>query len=164
MTEVVTTSATIGRAVRRFLSSTPKRTFLIYPLCVVLFEFAVYGQWTVVPWTAPLLAWGYLQYRLTGNFRHGISKGSSGMDLMPERLVERGPYRYTRNPMYLGHLIFMAGLALTFKSWLGLVILATNMVWFHRRVLEDEARLTHQFGAEYTGYTLRVRRWIPYLF
>lgn len=163
MTELAATSA-VGQAVRRFVSSTPKRTFVIYPLCVVLFEFAVYGQWTVVPWGVPLLAWGYLQYRLTGNFRHGIAKGSSGMDAMPECIVERGPYRYTRNPMYLGHLIFMAGLALTFKSWLALAILVVNMVWFHRRVLEDEARLTRQFGAQYTEYTGRVKRWIPYLF
>ena len=39
---------------------------------------------------------------------------ATGMDVPPQRIISQGPYRFTRNPMYLGHLIFMAGLALTF--------------------------------------------------
>jgi protein-S-isoprenylcysteine O-methyltransferase Ste14 len=149
--------------VRQFLMSTPKRTFLLYPLAVIAFEFAIYRQLTIAWWGVPLLFWGFLQYKLTGRFRHGIAKGSSGMQLMPERIVDYGPYRYTRNPMYLGHLIFMAGLTLTFQSWLALAILLVNIVWFHRRVLSDEARLTQAFGAEYTDYKSRVKRWIPFI-
>jgi protein-S-isoprenylcysteine O-methyltransferase Ste14 len=34
-------------------------------------------------------------------------------------------------------------------------------IWFHRRVLADEARLAARFGAEYTDYTRRVKRWLP---
>ncbi|HSV21703.1 MAG TPA: methyltransferase [Xanthobacteraceae bacterium] len=40
------------------------------------------------------------------------------MDAMPQRIIATGPYRYTRNPMYLGHIIFMAGLVLTFRRGL----------------------------------------------
>ncbi len=75
--------------------------------------------------------------------------------------MEDGLYAYTRNPMYLGHLIFMLGLAVTFWSWLALILLAVNAIWFHRRVLQDETRLTTIFGAEYTAYQARVKRWIP---
>ena len=154
-------AAPLWRPIQRFFESTPKRTFILYPLLVMAFEYAVYGRLTVTWWGLPLLPWGFLQYKLTGRYRHGIAKGSSGMELMPERIVDHGPYRYTRNPMYLGHLIFMTGLAVTFQSWLALAILVGNIVWFQRRVLSDEARLTAAFGAEYTSYKARVKRWIP---
>jgi protein-S-isoprenylcysteine O-methyltransferase Ste14 len=49
----------------------------------------------------------------------------------------------------------------TFRSIFSLALLAANAVWFHRRVLADEARLMALFGSEYRDYTLRVRRWIP---
>jgi protein-S-isoprenylcysteine O-methyltransferase Ste14 len=65
--------------------------------------------------------------------------------------------------MYLGHLIFMLGLALTFRSWLALAILVVNAVWFDRRVRGDEAHLEKMFGADYLAYKARVKRWIPFL-
>ena len=154
-------AAPLWRPIQRFFESTPKRTFVLYPLLVMAFEYAIHGRLAVSWWGLPLLPWGFLQYKLTGRYRHGIAKGSSGMELMPERIVDHGPYRYTRNPMYLGHLIFMTGLAVTFQSWLALAILVGNIVWFQRRVLSDEARLTAAFGAEYTNYKARVKRWIP---
>lgn len=83
------------------------------------------------------------------------------MDVPPERIVEHGPYRYVRNPMYLGHLIFMLGLALTFRSWLAVALLVFHVAWFNRRVIEDEARLEAQFGSVYLDYKARVKRWIP---
>jgi protein-S-isoprenylcysteine O-methyltransferase Ste14 len=63
--------------------------------------------------------------------------------------------------MYLGHLIFMLGLAITFASWAAAALLAFHVVWFHVRVLEDEARLQTQFGQRYLDYKTRVKRWIP---
>jgi uncharacterized membrane protein len=83
------------------------------------------------------------------------------MDVPPERIITQGPYRFTRNPMYLGHLIFMLGLTLTFWSWLALVIFIGRAYWFHRRVLHDEIRLEKIFGAEYAAYRVEVKRWIP---
>jgi len=149
------------RAVR-WLGRTPNRTFALYPACVVLFELALKGSHIVVdPWGLPLLAWGYLQYRLVGRYRTAIGGGGPGPDIPPQRLVTSGPYRYTRNPMYLGHLIFMAGLALTFRSWLGVALLLFHVAWFHCRVLGDEARLKTIFGSEYADYARRVKRWVP---
>ena len=63
---------------------------------------------------------------------------------MPDRILDHGPYRFTRNPMYLGHLIFLAGLAITFWSWFALILLAARAVWFHCRVLQDEAAAAHR--------------------
>ena len=94
-----------------------------------------------VSWGLPLLAWGYLQYKLVGGYRGPRAGGGPGMETMPDRILDHGPYRYTRNPMYLGHLIFLIGLAITFWSWFALILLAARAVWFHCRVLHDEERL-----------------------
>jgi protein-S-isoprenylcysteine O-methyltransferase Ste14 len=87
--------------------------------------------------------------------------GGWGFDNIPDRVVDTGPYRLTRNPMYLGHLIVMAGLAITFRSWFALLLLMARAVWFHKRVLKDEQRLAETFGADYAAYCQRVKRWIP---
>jgi protein-S-isoprenylcysteine O-methyltransferase Ste14 len=85
------------------------------------------------------------------------------MDTMPQRIIATGPYRYTRNPMYLGHIIFMAGLVLTFRSWFAIILLIARGIGFQRRVLQDETRLERMFGAEYSAYRIHVRRWIPFV-
>jgi len=45
-----------------------------------------------------------------------------------------------------------------------LALIAVHVVWFHRRVIDDEARLRTLFGAQYVDYQARVKRWIPGLF
>jgi protein-S-isoprenylcysteine O-methyltransferase Ste14 len=146
----------------RWASSTPVQTFILCPIAVVLVELLLqHGKLTLVPWGALLLAWGYLQYRLVGRYRLPRAGGSAGMARPPDRLIDSGPYRFTRNPMYLGHIIFMLGLALAFWSWFALLILAVRAVWFQKRVLHDEARLEKLFGAEFVAYRTRVKRWVP---
>jgi len=150
------------RSLLRWLTRTPVQTFVLCPLLVVAFELVRQGErLTVVPAGLALLAWGYLQYLMVGRLRSRFGGGGPGIGVPPDRIVESGPYRYVRNPMYLGHLIFMLGLALTFASWFALVLFAARAVWFHRRVLEDEARLQAMFGAPYLDYQRRVKRWIP---
>ena len=145
-----------------WLGRTPVQSFILCPLAVIGFELALNrGGLNFVPWGAPLLAWGYLQYRLVGLYRLGEAGGGPGMATLPQRIVDEGPYRYTRNPMYLGHLIFMLGLALTFWSWFALLLFVLRAAWFQKRVVGDEARLKATFGAEYEAYRARVKRWVP---
>ncbi|HEY6254989.1 MAG TPA: isoprenylcysteine carboxylmethyltransferase family protein [Xanthobacteraceae bacterium] len=150
---------------RRFLhwfGRTPVQTFILCPLAVLAFELARQGgEMTFVPWGAPLVVWGYLQYRLVGRYRLRRGGGGPGMAAPPQRIVAQGLYRYTRNPMYLGHLIFMLGLAVTFWSWLALILLVLRAAWFQYRVLGDEARLAAKFGPEYEAYRAQVKRWVP---
>jgi len=146
----------------RLRTSTPVHTFVLLPLIVVACEFILRGGALAFdPWGVPLLVLGYAQYRLVGGFRTAHGGGGPGIEVPPTRLVAEGPYRFTRNPMYLGHLIFMLGLAVTFRSYVGLALLALRAVWFHRRVVADEARLIERFGAEYADYMRRVKRWVP---
>src|SRR6266478_3878910 len=95
-----------------WLGRTPVQSFILSPLAVIGFELALHGGGIAfVPFFVavglPLVAWGYLQYLLVGRYRLRQGGGGPGMAAPPQRIVAQGPYRYTRNPMYLGHLIFM---------------------------------------------------------
>ena len=152
----------MGNRLLSWVSRTPVQTFILCPLAVIGFELALQGGGLIfVPWGVPMLAWGYLQYRLVGRYRLGQAGGGPGMATLPQRIVDEGPYRYTRNPMYLGHLIFMLGLALTFWSWFALALFVLRAAWFQHRVLRDEARLAATFGNDYEEYRARVKRWVP---
>jgi protein-S-isoprenylcysteine O-methyltransferase Ste14 len=147
---------------RRWLGSTSNRTFIVWPLVLYAAEALLQRGWPRIHlWALPLLAWGYLQYKLVGTYRSREGGGGPGISVPPERIVDWGPYGFVRNPMYLGHLIFFAGVALVLGSWLAAAVFAFHAFWFDRRVREDEARLASLFGDAYREYCRRVKRWIP---
>lgn len=149
----------------RRLKGTSSRTFVLYPLIVVAGELLLnQGRLQFEPLFPPIMAWGYLQYRLCGRYRIKRGGGGPGMDTPPDRLVMTGPFAYTRNPMYLGQIIFLLGLALTLRSLFAAALTAAVAVWFHVRVLRDERRLVLRFGEPYVGYLGRTKRWLPGLF
>lgn len=151
--------------IAKLLGGTSFRTFILYPVIVVGWELLLNdGRLRLVPWYLPLMAWGFLQYWLIGKYRIQRSGGGPGMDTPPERLVTSGPFAWCRNPMYLGHIIFLLGLTLSLQSLLAALITAATVVWFQFRVRRDEKRLAERFGQPYLDYTARVRRWIPGLF
>jgi len=149
----------------RFCSRTPIRTFVVYPVVSLLWELAAKGnQFEANLWFAPMMLWGYLQYRLCGRYRVKHGGGGPGLETPPERLVSTGFYAYTRNPMYLGHVIFLIGVTLTLQSWLAALITIGTAIWFHIRVIGDEKELIKRLGEPYVDYLSNVKRWIPRLF
>jgi protein-S-isoprenylcysteine O-methyltransferase Ste14 len=91
-----------------------------------------------------------------------VGKGTPAPFDPPRRLVIRGPYRYLRNPMYLGAALALLGAALFYRSlpllgYVGGFLLVTHgfVVWY------EEPTLGRLFGAEYQAYRTRVRRWLP---
>jgi protein-S-isoprenylcysteine O-methyltransferase Ste14 len=141
------------------------RTFVVVPLVVLAWELLITrGQLTLNLWGVPLLLWGYLQYKLVGRYRLRLGGGGPGMKTLPEHLVTGGPYAYIRNPMYLGHIIFLVGLALLLHSVLAALVAVASAAFFHVRVKRDEQRLREFFGEAYVAYCGRVRRWVPGLF
>jgi hypothetical protein len=146
----------------KFLSRTPNRTFLLYPLVTLVWELIIHaGKIKINPWFLPLMVWGYLQYRLCGKYRGVRGGGGPGPEIPADRLVASGIYAYTRNPMYLGHIIFLTGLTLTLRSWLAALITVAVAVWLHFRVLADERNLAVKLGQPYVAYTQTVKRWVP---
>jgi protein-S-isoprenylcysteine O-methyltransferase Ste14 len=76
-------------------------------------------------------------------------------------IVENGPYRFTRNPIYLGMFIGLAGLAVAFDTlWLLLMLVLFTFLIRFGVVSREEAYLDRKFGDVYRGYRSRVRRWL----
>lgn len=75
--------------------------------------------------------------------------------------VIAGPYRFTRNPMYIGLTLAYIGLSMmTALTW-ALVLLPLVLIALYALVIRREERyMRHAFGADYVAYARRVRRWL----
>ncbi len=82
--------------------------------------------------------------------------------LAPQKqLVTSGPYRFTRNPLYLGGNLFIFLGAVLFRgSPAGIVLTAVNVVAVDFMIRREEKQLENDFGEEWASYKNRVRRWI----
>jgi protein-S-isoprenylcysteine O-methyltransferase Ste14 len=89
-----------------------------------------------------------------------------GTTILPARrptraIVAAGPYRFTRNPMYVGMALAYLGGALLLNSVWPLLLLPVVLITVDRYVVAREELYLHaKFGDEYTAYTRRVRRWL----
>jgi protein-S-isoprenylcysteine O-methyltransferase Ste14 len=80
----------------------------------------------------------------------------------PRRLVVRGLYRYSRNPMYVGVLTTIVGWALRYRSPALLLYAGVVGLCFQSFIiLYEEPHLARVFGAEYAAYRASVGRWLP---
>lgn len=100
-----------------------------------------------------LSAWGAITFR------------RAGTPVIPThdatRIVTHGPYRFTRNPMYLGLTLGYIGIALVMNVTWPLILLPLVLWALYALVIRKEERyLADTFGDEYQTYRARVRRWI----
>jgi len=76
-------------------------------------------------------------------------------------IIDTGPYRFTRNPIYLGMMLGLIGLAVALNSlWLLLTLAPFALVIRYGVVAREEAYLERKFGDAYRHYRARVRRWL----
>lgn len=76
-------------------------------------------------------------------------------------IVTDGPYRFSRNPIYIALTTLSAGIALWANSWWMLALLIPTFVIMNIGVVDREERyLAAKFGDEYLSYKARVRRWL----
>jgi protein-S-isoprenylcysteine O-methyltransferase Ste14 len=86
---------------------------------------------------------------------------ASGYIRKNEALATGGPYRYTRNPLYLGSVILALGFAIAARSWIiGGLMVAIFMVVYLPVILAEEEFLAQRFP-EYASYAARVPRLLP---
>jgi protein-S-isoprenylcysteine O-methyltransferase Ste14 len=77
------------------------------------------------------------------------------------RVVTSGPYRYTRNPLYLSITIILAGIGLAVNGlWILLALIPTLIVMSRGVIDREERYMERKFGDEYARYRRAVRRWI----
>lgn len=77
------------------------------------------------------------------------------------KLITTGIYRFSRNPMYTGLAIVVAGGALLTATWWPLLLLPPALVAVRQLAIKpEEAYLAERYGSVYADYRLRVRRWL----
>ena len=100
--------------------------------------------------------WGVLTMQI-GNF-----------NIQPEvratTLVQSGPYRWIRNPMYLGILLFFGSSVITHFSILRLISLVLLTIVLLLKIAKEELFLEQHFGANYQAYKAKTKKLIPFLF
>jgi protein-S-isoprenylcysteine O-methyltransferase Ste14 len=92
-----------------------------------------------------------------------VGKGTPAPFDPPRKLVIRGPYRFVRNPMYIGAVLAIWGGSLFYRSLsllgYGVAFLLATHVFVIRY---EEPTLARLFGEEYSAYRSRVARWFPH--
>jgi|SRR5579871_1606454 len=123
-----------------------------------------YPQMQIVQWVAPgivlvvaglgLSLWAFGLFRSEGTEVNPTSQTN-------KKLVTRGPYRFTRNPMYLSLVIFSLGVALivgTLAMFAVPPIVFAIANWVH--IPFEEAKMRRQFGTAFDDYTKVIPRWV----
>ena len=91
-----------------------------------------------------------------------IGKGTPAPFDPPKKLVVRGPYRFVRNPMYIGAGMTLSGAALFYESLSVFIYTCLFFLITHLFVvLYEEPTLRRTFGSNYEAYFRRVSRWLP---
>ena len=93
---------------------------------------------------------------------HFYEHGMRVISLKPQgTLITDGPYRFSRNPLYLGGNVFMFfGAALVVGSPAALVVTALHIPLVDLFIRREEVQLERDFGEEWRSYKKRVRRWL----
>jgi protein-S-isoprenylcysteine O-methyltransferase Ste14 len=103
-----------------------------------------------------LMLWG----RLTLGRSYGVSSSLGAQLYADHELRTSGPYRYTRNPMYVGGQLAEVGALLLYRTWTTALIVLNAPLLVLRARREEEA-LRREFGAAYEEYARRVPFWLP---
>jgi protein-S-isoprenylcysteine O-methyltransferase Ste14 len=138
---------------------------LIYGLVAAAVSWALH--WPVLPplpqpmlgvaiffagWIAPV--WAVVLFRRAGTEINPTSPAN-------RTLVTAGPYRFTRNQMYVGLVIVCFGLAVWVGAWpLFAAPVAVFLTANFAHIPFEEAKMRRQFGADFDAYAARVRRWL----
>jgi len=82
----------------------------------------------------------------------------------PGQLLTSGPYRFVRNPVYLGMIVIVVGLSVLYRSWQPPALARTALLFTLAHlavVFLEEPAIRKRFGAAYDDYCRRVPRWMP---
>ena len=106
-----------------------------------------------------LLAIGFL-LRVWATF-HFYERRMKVISLVPqEKLITSGPYRFSRNPLYLGGNVFIfLAAALFLGTPAGILLTAMNIPLADWMIRREEKQLEREFGEEWLRYKSQVRRW-----
>ena len=153
------------------MSSRPTRPLLPPPVIYLLFLGAAWGLQQLLPLDLPqndwtfYIGWGLIDAGLLLMLWAGLlmlrRKTTVNPYGTPRKLLEEGPFGFSRNPIYLADSLIYAGIALLLGSlWFWLLL--PLLLWGMQRLViaREEVLLEQLFGDDYRRYRQRVRRWI----
>ncbi|MEW9699545.1 isoprenylcysteine carboxylmethyltransferase family protein [Paenibacillus sp. SI8] len=123
----------------------------------------------------PVIIWLSLPYNLIGLMLIGLglilsiwgsrtfSKNQTNIHTFkePDKLIVEGLYKYSRNPMYLGFLVSLAGIFILLGAVSPILLLFTFLIIVNRWYIKSEEKnMTAKFGRDYLQYKDSTRRWI----
>jgi protein-S-isoprenylcysteine O-methyltransferase Ste14 len=115
----------------------------------------------VDPWGALPLVTGLVVLALTVREFYVAGRGTLAPWAPPRTLVTTGLYRWSRNPMYVGVLLILAGWAIGLRSWtLGVYAAGVGIAVHIRVVLHEEPFLARTQPDAWAGYRARTPRWL----
>jgi protein-S-isoprenylcysteine O-methyltransferase Ste14 len=140
---------------------------LLYALAV-LAGYVLNRQWPLAIGEGPAINVLALAFAVAGLALAASSIGNfrrSRTSIVPIRpattLVISGPYRFTRNPMYVSMAAITIAAGLLLNSWWVMLLLVLVLLIVRVFVIGPEERYLHRrFGADYVAYTHQVRRWV----
>ena len=93
-----------------------------------------------------------------------ITRGGQNRQIWANALVEGGIFAHCRNPLYLGNILIVTGLAIVHGGWAMLLVIVPLFVLAYAAIVRAEEHYLHdRFGEHYARYCARVRRWQPRL-
>ena len=119
--------------------------------------------WVQIPGIVTVVAGAALALTCGGMLStRGIGTLGGEEWFMPREFVATGPFRFVRNPMSVGALVLLIGMALWHRSAFGLGFAAAMFLVNHLVVVHvEEPGLEKRFGGSYREYRRNVRRWLP---
>ena len=140
----------------------PPRFFLLYGLAGLALHFGAGGPVLLrLPWLGAALFAAGLAIMLWGARTFAVAGTTIKPFERTHTLVATGPFRFTRNPMYLGMVAMLLGAALALGTpgpWLAAALLAATLRF--RFIRNEERALAASLGEPYEDYRRRVRRWL----
>ncbi len=141
-------------------------------ISLIVFDPLVYGPllWRVLPQTIVVdligmallmiglafAVWARLHLRRYWSARITLAED--------HQLIQTGPYRLVRNPIYLGGLVAVVGTAIVIGQVRGVLAIVLVLVAFLRKIQLEERWLAERFGEAYTEYHKKVRTLIPFVY
>ncbi len=126
-----------------------------YPLPITLFDkYIIVGGLLLYGVGVIIAVWA----RFT--MRKNWTPAGIGHDINRQtKLITNGPFKYTRNPIYLGLILMTVGLLVSVRSYF-LLLALVQIIFFYRSVLKEEKLLEKYFGLDYINYKSKVPRFI----
>ena len=108
--------------------------------------------WVLLALSSALVVTAIISFRRTRTTGH-LSQASTA-------LIASGPFRLSRNPLYLAGALLHSGVALVANAFWPLLFLLPALVVVNNLIKREEEYLSRRFGLEYEAYSRRVRRWL----